>query len=75
MVYKLPKGVKKAMTTAAIQKDRTTENSALYETPEEAKARRNAEYLAKLDLSIQQIERGEVVSMTFAEWEEWIKNV
>jgi hypothetical protein len=45
------------------------------ETPEEAKARRNEEYLAKLELSLQQHERGEVVSMTFAEWEEWIKSV
>ena len=45
------------------------------ETQEEAKARRNAEYLAKLDESISQIERNEVVTMTFEEWEQWIKNV
>ena len=57
------------MTTAVLLEDKITE------TPEEAKARRNAEYLAKLDLSLQQLERGEVVSMTFAKWEEWIKNV
>ncbi|MDR3231631.1 MAG: hypothetical protein LBT65_09320 [Synergistaceae bacterium] len=43
-------------------------------TAEEAKARRNAEYMAMLEESVRQHERGEVVSMTFAEWEEWIKN-
>ena len=32
-----------------------------------------AEYIAKIDLSLQQHEKGEVVNMTFTEWEEWIK--
>ena len=53
----------------------TTLEEKKLETPEEAKARRNAEYMAKIDLSLQQHEKGEVVSMTFAEWEEWIDNV
>jgi len=56
------------MTAVVLEEKKT-------ETPEEAKARRNAEYLAKLDESFRQSERGEVVSMTFAEWEKWIKNV
>jgi hypothetical protein len=43
------------------------------ETPEQSKARRNAEYLAKLDRSFKQAREDKVVSMTFAEWEEWIK--
>jgi hypothetical protein len=34
------------------------------ETPEEAKARRNAEYIAKLERSFQQSDREEVISMT-----------
>ena len=55
------------MTTIALEERKI-------ETPEEAKARRNAEYMEKIDLSLQQHEKGEVVSMTFAEWEEWIKN-
>jgi broad specificity phosphatase PhoE len=54
------------MTTQAITK----------ETAEEAKARKNAEYEAKLDKSFRELERGEVVSMTFEEWgkkiREWI---
>jgi hypothetical protein len=57
------------MTTATVERE--TE----IEMPEEAKARRNAEYLAMLDESFAQSDRGEVISMTFAEWEEWIKNV
>ena len=44
------------------------------ETPDETKERQNAEYLAMLEDSFQQLERGEIVSMTFAEWEEWLKN-
>ena len=63
----LPKGAR-PMTTVTLE-------HKLTETPEEVKARRNAEYLAKLEMSLQQHERGEVVSMTFAEWEEWIKRV
>jgi len=39
------------------------------ETSEEAKARRNAEYMATLQESFQQSDRGEVVTMTFQEWE------
>jgi hypothetical protein len=46
-----------------------------HETLEEAKARRNTEYLEMLDESFAQLERGECITMTFAEWEEWIKNV
>jgi hypothetical protein len=45
------------------------------ETPEEAKARRNAEYTAKLERSFQQSDRGEVISMTFEEWEKKFGNV
>jgi hypothetical protein len=43
------------------------------ETPEEAKARRNAEYLAKIDRGMKELDEGKGISMTFAEWEEWIK--
>jgi hypothetical protein len=39
------------------------------ETPEEAKARHNAEYLAKLDRAFREIEAGEGITMTFEEWE------
>jgi hypothetical protein len=53
----------------------TLERKTKIETPEEAKARRNAEYLAMLDESFAQLERGECVTMTFAEWEKWIKDV
>ncbi|MDR2175300.1 MAG: hypothetical protein LBO82_05110 [Synergistaceae bacterium] len=53
----------------------TLERETRTKTPEEAKARRNAEYLAMLDESFAQSERGECVTMTFAEWEEWIRNV
>ena len=52
-----------------------TQEDKLTETPEEAKARRNAEYLAKLERSFQQSDRGEVISMTFEEWEEKFGNV
>jgi hypothetical protein len=52
----------------------TLERERKTETPEEAKARRNAEYLAMLDKSFEQSERGEVISMTFAEWEEKFVN-
>jgi hypothetical protein len=52
----------------------TLEQKTKPETPEEAKARRNAEYLAMLERSFQQSERGEVISMTFAEWEEKFVN-
>ncbi|GHV56372.1 hypothetical protein FACS1894216_20200 [Synergistales bacterium] len=41
---------------------------------DDAKARRNAEYLAMLDESFRQHENGEVVTMTFTEWEEWLDN-
>jgi broad specificity phosphatase PhoE len=44
------------------------------ETAEEAKARRNAEYEAKLDKSFRDLERGDVVSMTFEEWEKKFGN-
>jgi hypothetical protein len=46
-----------------------TTQTTTTETPEETKARHNAEYEAKLDLSFQQLERGEVVTMTFEEWD------
>ncbi|GHV31197.1 hypothetical protein FACS1894167_13190 [Synergistales bacterium] len=39
---------------------------------DDAKARRNAEYLAKIDESLRQAENGEVITMTFTEWEEWL---
>ena len=48
----------------------TTLEERKTETPEEAKARRNAEYMAMLDESFRQSRRGEVVTMTFEEWEE-----
>jgi hypothetical protein len=50
------------MTTATIERE--TKNETPNETPEEAKARRNAEYLAKLERSFQQSERGEVFVTT-----------
>jgi hypothetical protein len=55
------------MTTSTLDKET--------ETPEVAKARRNAAHLAKLEKSFQQSERGEVISMTFEEWEEKFGNV
>ena len=45
------------------------ENETKIETAEEAKARSNAEYLAKLERSFLQSDRGEVITMTFEEWE------
>jgi hypothetical protein len=44
------------------------------ETPEEAKARRNAEYLAKIDKALREIETGQGVTMTFEEWEKTFCN-
>jgi hypothetical protein len=55
------------MTTATVRETNK-------ETAEEAKARRNAEYLAMLERSFQQSEKGEVITMTFAEWEEKFVN-
>ena len=57
------------MTTAAILKEQATENPYLYETDEEAKARRNAEYLAKLERGVRELEEGKGITMTFEEWE------
>jgi hypothetical protein len=57
------------MTTQTI----THETNA--ETLEAAKARRNAEYLAKIDRGMKELDEGKGVRMTFAEWEEWIKGV
>ena len=54
---KQTKGVA-AMTTAAILKEQ------IIETPEEAKARRNAEYLAMLEESLQQHAEGKVFVTT-----------
>jgi hypothetical protein len=51
------------MTTAVLERETKPE------TPEEAKARRNAEYLAKLDRAFHEIETGKGVTMTFEEWE------
>jgi hypothetical protein len=45
------------MTTAVIEEKKA-------ETPEEAKARRNAEYLAMLDESFKQIKEGKVFVTT-----------
>ena len=45
------------MTTTVIEEKRV-------ETPEEAKARRNAEYLAKIGRSIRQYEEGKVFITT-----------
>ncbi|MDR2137094.1 MAG: hypothetical protein LBO68_02280 [Synergistaceae bacterium] len=56
------------MTTATLKRETNTE------TAEKAKARRNAEYLAMLERSFQQSEKGEVVSMSFEEWEEKFVN-
>ena len=56
------------MATATLEKERT-------ETPGEAKAIHNAEYMAKLERSFLQSDQGEVISMTFKEWEEKFGNV
>jgi hypothetical protein len=48
--------------TTAMQETKT-------ETPEATKARRNAEYEAKLDKAFREIEAGEGITMTFEEWE------
>jgi hypothetical protein len=56
------------MTTVTLERETKTE------PPEEAKVRRNAEYMAMLERSFQQSKRGEVISMTFAEWEEKFVN-
>ena len=42
----------------------TIENELKVETPEEAKARRNAEYMAKLERSLRQHEEGKVFVTT-----------
>jgi hypothetical protein len=55
------------MTTAALEHKPT-------ETPEEAKARRNAEYLAKLERAVKEIDEGKGVTMTFEEWEKTFCN-
>ena len=47
----------------------TTVEEKKTETPEEAKARRNAEYMAKLDRGIRELNEGKGVTMTFEEWE------
>ena len=39
------------------------------ETPDEAKARRNAEYVAKLERGMRELEEGKGITMTFEEWE------
>ena len=48
----------------------TTLEEKKIDTPEEAKARRNAEYMAMLDESFQQSKSDQVVTMSFEEWEE-----
>jgi hypothetical protein len=53
----------------------TAANETEKETPEAAKARRNAEYMAKIDRGTKELDEGKGVTMTFAEWEEWIKGV
>ena len=50
------------MTTTTLEKDKI-------ETPEEAKARRNAEYMAKLERSFRELDEGKGITMTFEEWE------
>jgi hypothetical protein len=47
----------------------TTTQETNTETPEAGKARRNAEYMAKLDKAFREIEAGEGITMTFEEWE------
>ncbi|GHV50253.1 hypothetical protein FACS1894216_02100 [Synergistales bacterium] len=42
---------------------------------DDAKARRNAEYLAKIDKAIKDLEEGRGITMTFKEWEEKYGNV
>jgi hypothetical protein len=46
----------------------TLERETRIETPEEAKARRNAEYLAKLDRAFCEIEEEKGITMTFEDW-------
>ncbi|GHS85536.1 hypothetical protein AGMMS49957_01770 [Synergistales bacterium] len=57
------------MTTAILERETVSSDELTL------KALRNAEYLAKLERSFQQAERGEVVTMTFKEWEEKFCNV
>ena len=47
----------------------TTLEENKIEASEEAKAKRNAEYLAKLDRGIRELEEGKGITMTFEEWE------
>jgi hypothetical protein len=49
-------------------KDMTTQS--VITNHDEEKALRNAEYLAKIDHSMRQAESGEVVKMSFEEWED-----
>jgi hypothetical protein len=56
------------MTTATLERA-VSENDALT-----LKALRNAEYMAMLGESFRQLENSEVVTMTFTEWGEWLKN-
>jgi hypothetical protein len=60
----------KGANTMAAQ---TTTHETNAGTPEQAKARRNAEYLAKIDRGVKELDDGKGISMSFAEWEEWIK--
>jgi hypothetical protein len=51
------------MTTTTLKREINTE------TPEEAKARRNAEYLAKIDKAIKDLDEGRGITVTIEELE------
>jgi hypothetical protein len=62
------KGTNNTMAT------QTTTNETGAGTPEQAKARRNAEYLARIDRAAKNLDEGRGVTMTFKEWEEKFGN-
>jgi hypothetical protein len=47
----------------------TLERETRIETPEEAKARRNAEYLARIDKAVKDLDEGKGVAVTIEELE------
>jgi hypothetical protein len=47
----------------------TTTNETEKETPEAAKARRNAEYMAKIDKAIKDLDEGKGIKVTMRELE------
>jgi hypothetical protein len=56
---------KEALTMTTVTLERETKS----ETPEEAKARRNAKYLARIDEAIKDLDEGKGITVTIEELE------